>query len=112
LNQVLTPLWLEQAPLWCFAKLYVPSLHCAVAFAGAPAGGACVGADSACGVGRSVAVGALGDSAGAGADLGAGAGVSPASHVATPPCLEQAPCLDFAVLYVPSLHCAVALVGA
>jgi hypothetical protein len=58
---------------------------------------------------RGAGVGA--DGAGRG---GAGVGVTAvlsANHVATPPCREHAPCLVLAVLYVPSVHCAVASVG-
>src|SRR5258705_13942766 len=43
LNHVFTPLCPEHAPRCCFAKQYVPSLHCAVASWGALAGGSCVG---------------------------------------------------------------------
>src|SRR5215471_17861094 len=46
LNQVFTPLWPEHAPWWCTALLYVPSLHWAVASAGASAGRGDVGAAS------------------------------------------------------------------
>src|SRR3977135_664065 len=39
-NQAFSPLCPEDAPRCCLATLNVPSLHCAVALTGAPAGGA------------------------------------------------------------------------
>lgn len=85
---------------------YVPSLHSAVAPAGAPAGARTVG------IWDEVALPEVG-AAGVGAGLGAGvaAGAVP-SHCATPPWAEQAPFFDLAEEYEPSPQRAVALAGA
>jgi hypothetical protein len=95
------------------AWLYVPSLHLAVAFSGAPLVvpfGAAFVLEGVF-VGGGVWVVAAGAWVGAEGVFVVGAGVSSANHVATPPCFEQAPCFVLAVLYVPSLHCAVAFLG-
>ena len=80
--------------------LNVPSLHCAVAFCGALAGGVWIlpSFEDVGGVGRAVAGGfAVADAGAAGAGLGAGVGaaagalVMPAIQLATPPWPEHAP---------------------
>jgi hypothetical protein len=100
----------------------VLSLHFAVAFSGVPAGGVTIAAFPVVFAGAAAAVVAVLALAGAGeagageaaAALpagGAGAAFSSANQVVTPPWLEHAPFLVLALLYVPSLHCAVASAG-
>ena len=105
LNHVFTPLCPEHAPRCCFAKLYVPSLHCAVASWGALAGGSCVRGVT--GGGRFVVAsgGLAGDRRSAPVDCGALGVVASwpfrlvsANQSAIPPWPEHAPRLVAAVV--------------
>ena len=106
-------------------------MHFAVAFSGVPAGGVTMPAFPVVFVGAAAVVAAVlvlavvlalagaAGAAAAGADDagaalpagGAGAAFSSANQVVTPPWLEHAPFFVLALLYVPSLHWAVAPAG-
>ena len=104
-SQVATPPWREHAPWRVLAVEYVPSLHLAVAFSGAPLADF-VGAlpEEVLGAARAGAFSGAGAVLAIGAEVALGAGFSSANHVATPPCCEQAPRFVCAFVYEPSLH--------